>query len=382
LVPGVLTGRLIALFRHSAYGVTALDGKDGNQIWQFHDDYRDNEPGAARLAPNGPIEVFYGSSVLDAANGTLRRTLPYPGRLFAFVDVDKDDVMDIISWYRDRLGFQVLSGLNLSMFWSRDVQARGWSLAIGDTNRDSLADLVVASWRKLEVLGAGTPVPPPELNVALRVSPQVFVVPAEIAWEVLVDGGAPPYQYKVEFGDGSPASMSPSGVHRYSRPGKYVIMANVSDLAGQFDENSADVEVLPYELSLEVSPSKGPAPLQVQVDLTVTNGGHSPFTYNVYFGDGTWATAQSIPHTYTRPGEYTVMGKVTDASGNTVWANQTVIVDALPGTPSSAAGLAVATVAVVGTAAGSALALWTTRRGRKPKLKPAHVASIKGQLET
>jgi PKD repeat protein len=67
----------------------------------------------------------------------------------------------------------------------------------------------------------------------------------------------------------------------------------------------------------------GYAPLVVQASLS-PQGGVSPFTYEIDWGDGTTSTSNSAQHTYSTPGTYTVTGKITDSLGVTAPAQATV----------------------------------------------------------
>src|SRR5215475_4775464 len=88
------------------------------------------------------------------------------------------------------------------------------------------------------------------------------------------------------------------------------------------DEKSIkkDIENIPNQhietliIWSEAKPTNGPAPLAVSFTADPPEG-VSDAVYAWQFGDGTNASGQSVSHTFSQPGVYRVMLKVSNASG-------------------------------------------------------------------
>ncbi len=125
--------------------------------------------------------------------------------------------------------------------------------------------------------------------------------------------------YNILFGDGThlpsdlywgnPLFNQPVS-HTYYSPGTYrptLIMNN-----GQQMYVLITVTAPPApQPGFTVNPTGGSVPLTVQITDSSTNAGS--YIYN--FGDGTQETTASPQHTYTQPGEYTILQVVTNAGG-------------------------------------------------------------------
>jgi PKD repeat protein len=127
----------------------------------------------------------------------------------------------------------------------------------------------------------------------------------------------------------------------------------------EFDSFSV-VAPTPPTAALTVSPSSGAAPLAVTANASGSAPGSSPIsTYAFNFGDGTSVvgpqSGATANHTYAASGTFTVTATVTDSSGASSTATQTVVVGGTPPTaaltvsPSSGA----APLAVTANASGS-----------------------------
>jgi PKD repeat protein/glucose/arabinose dehydrogenase len=70
------------------------------------------------------------------------------------------------------------------------------------------------------------------------------------------------------------------------------------------------------QVTVEASPTEGPAPLEVTFSGTATSPeGHDIVAYEWDFDDGTTATGSDAEHTYTEAGEYLAVLTATDAEG-------------------------------------------------------------------
>lgn len=120
--------------------------------------------------------------------------------------------------------------------------------------------------------------------------------------------------------------------------GQNILYTRVSDALDQFGPDSARVTVFYAPTSIDNTQNILPSPFFLassvgvigvspgqSVERTITiYGGFSPYAINWDFGDGTNTSVPqsaagdaSISHTYSRPGTYSVIVRVTDSSGNT-----------------------------------------------------------------
>lgn len=132
--------------------------------------------------------------------------------------------------------------------------------------------------------------------------------------------GTPQWLWK--FGDGGTSTVqSPS--HRYENPGKYSVTLTVKAVSsnGYISQtitrgNYITVgNALPPVAAFSASPVSGNAPLKV--DFTDQSTG-TPTKWFWSFGDRTFSTQQSPPHTYNKAGKYTVRLTVTNANGGDI----------------------------------------------------------------
>ncbi len=139
--------------------------------------------------------------------------------------------------------------------------------------------------------------------------------------------GIDTYAWDIDDSDGvdwsSPDKFGVNPSHIYTDPGTYIATLNVTDAMGYWSTDTVIINVT------DITPptvSAGP----VDYD-TVNNGTDYAFNgsastdnsgsiafYNWSFGDGNYAngTNPKPEHTYTTPGNYTVILTVTDAAGN------------------------------------------------------------------
>jgi len=125
--------------------------------------------------------------------------------------------------------------------------------------------------------------------------------------------------YAWEFGDGSTASGQ-TATHSYSSAGDYTVTLTVTDDAGATDSASTTVSVssgnAAPDASFTVSPS-APGPGESvtldAADSSDPDGSISAYSWEL--GDGTSVSGQSVTHTYSDAGDYTVTLTVTDDAG-------------------------------------------------------------------
>ena len=151
-----------------------------------------------------------------------------------------------------------------------------------------------------------------------------------------VSGGATPYSYAWDFGDGtgpgcvfnchpSHTSKAVNPTFTYAAAGTYTVTLVASDAVG----NTATV-------SHSITVSTTAQPLKVDFTFTVdadglttrftssVSGGLAPYSYSWIFGDSGTTTDQNPVHAYAATGTYTVILSVTDTKPTTVTASHTV----------------------------------------------------------
>ncbi|WP_292373866.1 MULTISPECIES: PKD domain-containing protein [unclassified Methanosarcina] len=126
-----------------------------------------------------------------------------------------------------------------------------------------------------------------------------------------------PTSWKWSFGDGK-SSTSKSPAYTYSKAGKYTVSLTVKNAAGtntKTIKNYITVKTAPVKpiAAFSATPTAGKAPLKVQFTDKSTN---SPTSWKWSFGDGTYSTAKSPAHTYSKKGKYTVSLTVKNAAGS------------------------------------------------------------------
>ena len=143
-------------------------------------------------------------------------------------------------------------------------------------------------------------------------------------------GGAAPYTYSWNFGDGSAGSgATPS--HTYEDSGTYTATLSATDSSGQSGSGTAVVTVADVPPTVTLG---GPSSGTVGSSLSFTASATDPspadqtagFTYSWNFGDGGTATIASPSHTFASAGTYTVTVTATDEYGETGTASGTISV--------------------------------------------------------
>ncbi|WP_141241710.1 PKD domain-containing protein, partial [Methanosarcina spelaei] len=126
-----------------------------------------------------------------------------------------------------------------------------------------------------------------------------------------------PTSWKWTFGDGKTSTLK-NPAYTYSKAGKYTVSLTVKNTAGTSTKtikNYITVNAAPVKpvASFSASPTSGKAPLKVQ--FTDKSAG-LPTSWKWSFGDGTYSTAKSPAHTYSKAGKYTVSLTVKNAKGS------------------------------------------------------------------
>ncbi len=181
---------------------------------------------------------------------------------------------------------------------------------VTDVDGDTASDSMLVTAREADV---------PVHIADFTVTPMSGEAPLTVSYSCSATGNEP-ISYTITFGDGTPASMSPSGTHTFTTPGDYVVTCEAVDADGDTAVESVLVRVreadLPASADLMVTPTSGEVPLTVS--YACSGSGNTPLSYTIDFGDGSPASpVPSGTHTYSTPGDYTVTCTVEDADGDT-----------------------------------------------------------------
>jgi PKD repeat protein len=150
----------------------------------------------------------------------------------------------------------------------------------------------------------------------------------------LVAGGAAPYSYSWDLGDGSAAVRRANCTDGYARSDFYTATLTVSDGHGSVATSAVNLEYVPH-------PCPPPAPLTItrlnysivefcgqetwnRVNFSAALSGWPPYTHDWDFGDGSPRSSEGKPtHTYLASWMYAVTLMATDARG--YMANHSVV---------------------------------------------------------
>jgi PKD repeat protein len=149
-------------------------------------------------------------------------------------------------------------------------------------------------------------------SIAASQNPAALGVP--VNFTVVAAGGAPPYTYSWEFGDGGTGGNLSSITHVYTTDGPFQVSVSVGDASGAVARRSINVSI-GLQAVAGSSTSSGTSPLTVSF-LGQAHGGYPPYRYSWLFGDGASSGLQDPSHTYNASGHYEVVLLATDSRGN------------------------------------------------------------------
>jgi PKD repeat protein len=176
------------------------------------------------------------------------------------------------------------------------------------------------------------------LTASIQASALAGVEPFGLTLTGVAGGGAPPYAYSWDLGDGAHAT-GPSLTHLYATTGVFGITLTITDAAGAQATATGSVTVHSavgsFPVALSATPATGASPLGVAFSATGT-GGTAPYTALWIFGDGTYGTGLTTTHSFANPGHYTATAYLTDAAGKVGENTSTVIVNGTSAAPPAA----------------------------------------------
>jgi PKD repeat protein len=165
---------------------------------------------------------------------------------------------------------------------------------------------------------------PSPLRVSASALPTSGTAPLSVKFSSTANGGAPPYSYSWNFGDGDVSTLA-APTHIFNITGTYPVVLTVTDGASTVCKAYVNVTVTsPPALTSEASgsPLSGTIPLTVQFSST-PSGGVAPYSYHWDLGDGTVGSSRNVSHTYNVSGVFPVRITVADSSfqTSTTWLN-------------------------------------------------------------
>ena len=181
--------------------------------------------------------------------------------------------------------------------------------------------LVVVLWAAASGVASGLAVGP---NPTCTFAPSVSASPLSGTTPLLVQFNATasagtPSAFQWVFGDGSFWNASGPGAatpfHRYAAPGTYSITVTEVE-AGCGSTASTMVMVVPGPITtlITASPTAGPAPLHVQLNVTITGGTGTYVAVNWTLGDGGAGIGTALRYVYEHPGTFSANVTVVDSA--------------------------------------------------------------------
>src|SRR5215218_10147036 len=159
------------------------------------------------------------------------------------------------------------------------------------------------------------------------------VAPATVSFAADASGGTGPYTVNWNFGDDSEESDEQTVSHTFTEAGNYSVTLTATDSTGETasdtleltveesseepatDEEPPATESLAAEITSNATSGNAPATVSFAADAS---GGTGPYTVNWNFGDDSEESdEESVVHTFTEAGNYTVTLTVTDSEDQT-----------------------------------------------------------------
>ena len=162
-------------------------------------------------------------------------------------------------------------------------------------------------------------------------SPDSPIVGDSVSFTASVFGGAPPYTFAWDFGDGTGAAGG-AALHTYGAPGTFNVALMVTDVGGAAARRvvkSILVAAAPLVADFAFSPDSPIAGDPVAFTPSVA-GGVSPYTLSWDFGDESSASGDAVAHVYGSAGTFDVTLTVLDSGGASTTIVKSVTVAPTP----------------------------------------------------
>src|SRR5215218_9940882 len=172
------------------------------------------------------------------------------------------------------------------------------------------------------------------------------VAPATFSFAADASGGTGPYTVNWNFGDDSEESDEQTVSHTFNEAGNYTVTLTATDSTGETatdtleitveesseepatDEEPPATESLAAEITSNATSGNAPATFSFDADAS---DGTGPYTVNWNFGDDSEESdEQSVVHTFTEAGNYTVTLTATDSTGETATDTLEITVEESP----------------------------------------------------
>ncbi len=152
-------------------------------------------------------------------------------------------------------------------------------------------------------------------TVSITTSPIQGTSPFQVTFTAVAsDSDGTINSYEWAFGDGETSSGEQVVSHTFAGSGIYNVTLTVTDNKGTASSASTMVDVTnaPPEVSISTTTLQGGFPHAVTFTASATDKDGSIIGYEWSFGDGETATGEVVTHTFTQPGSFQVVLKVTD----------------------------------------------------------------------
>lgn len=174
---------------------------------------------------------------------------------------------------------------------------------------------------------------PPEALFAMRPSEGVAPLNVVCDGSLSFSEQGTVVEYIWDFGDGT-RGLGPIVSHTYRRGGTYRVTLEVYDDRGLSSRRNAQVEVLfsPPAASFTYAPWRPGTGEVLWFDASASTSPNGPIVeYRWAFGNGEWATGQTVEHMYWYGGAYPVTLTIVDEVGATAQVTQVIEVQGGPG---------------------------------------------------
>ncbi len=170
---------------------------------------------------------------------------------------------------------------------------------------------------KLEPWSEVITVTKPKLTLDVKASRRSGTIPCQVQFDsnLKVEGGPTEIEYLWDFDNGTTSTlMNPK--HTFSEPGRYKVLLTVRDRINDNEVSGlVTVDVLPPLVTSRstLTPLSGNAPLAVQGEAVPDISGYpTKLDYQWYIDDRSVYNGKSFRYTFTKPGTYTVILRISD----------------------------------------------------------------------
>ncbi|MBF0099538.1 MAG: PKD domain-containing protein [Desulfobacterales bacterium] len=184
---------------------------------------------------------------------------------------------------------------------------------------------------------------PPSATISTPTNNATFILNQSVSFQGSgTDSDGTIASYHWNFGDSGTASGNMT-THSYTQSGSYTVTLTVTDDKGATATNSISIQIQqpvnsPPSATISTPTNNATFILNQSVSFqgSGTDSDGTIASYHWNFGDGTSNSGNTITHTYTQAGTYSVRLTVTDDKGSSAIASITIQLQEPPNTPPSA----------------------------------------------